>query len=193
MGAEEIWHALPIKEGESIMVEAYPEADDALMDQEAREEIEKMMKVVSHIRNIRGEHGISPSKSFHVTVVCKDDETLNFLTDEKPAIEALAKLSELHLTKDAIDTKNMAVGTVEFAEILIPMTELFDAEEEKKRLEKELLKLKRDIESSQKRLSQKSFVERAPKEVVKKEREKSKTMLAKQKQLETSLEKIKTG
>src|SRR3989344_9644157 len=54
--------------------------------------------------------------------------------------------------------------------LFVPFRELFDVEQEKQRLQKEIAKANQEIAAAEIRLSNKSFVGRAPKEVVEKEK-----------------------
>jgi len=85
------------------------------------------------------------------------------------------------------------VGSTAQVEIFIPLTELFDIEEEKKRLEKEIAKLTLDINGVNQRLTNSSFMERAQKEVVEKEKARHQELVAKKEKLEESLRKMLTG
>jgi len=189
---EELWHALPLQEEESIMIAPYPVYENRFIDEEAKAEIEQMMAVVSYIRNVRGEHQLSPSKKFHATLVARNKKVSDVLERERPSIENLARLSTLKIMTGKADTRKMSVGTVGFAEILIPMTELFDLAEEKKRLEKQFHKVSAELASIEARLSQKSFVERAPKAVVEKERKRQKELSEQVQKMKVSLTKLES-
>ncbi len=75
--------------------------------------------------------------------------------------------------------------------IVVPLKGLVDVAEEEKRLLKELGKVDKDMEFLDKKLSNPSFVERAPADVVAKEREKLTEFADKKRLLEDSLVKIR--
>ena len=63
-------------------------------------------------------------------------------------------------------------AAVKDAEILIPLQDLVDFDEEIKRLEKEQARLQSEVERVEKKLANKGFVNKAPEKVVQEEREK---------------------
>jgi valyl-tRNA synthetase len=65
---------------------------------------------------------------------------------------------------------------VDGTEIYVPLVGIIDLDAERKRLEKEIARLQGLIDGIGKKLANASFVERAPKDVVEKEREKQRTM-----------------
>jgi valyl-tRNA synthetase len=75
-------------------------------------------------------------------------------------------------------------------EIVVPLRGLVNVEEEEKRLNKEIAKIEKDIEFLSKKLENPSFIERAPADVVEKEREKIGEFANKKRLLEENLEKI---
>ena len=76
-------------------------------------------------------------------------------------------------------------------EILVPLRGLVNAEEEEKRLLKEIAKIEKDVDFLEKKLENPSFVERAPADLVAKEREKLAEFANKKRLLEESLVKIR--
>jgi len=88
--------------------------------------------------------------------------------------------------------KEAATALVGDLEILIPMAGLIDKKEESARLNREILKLKKDAERAENKLQNPNFIDKAPVEVVNKEKDRLlelKNMLEK---LEQQLQKIET-
>ena len=193
---EEIWQALPTtlptEKKESIMIMPYPVGNKKWQDKKATAEMQKLMSIVEHIRNIRGEHTIPASKKIPVTFVAKEREMVKLLEAEKASIQALAGISELTILRKMLSTKAFVEITLGFVDILIPMTELFDPEEEKRRVHKEISKIKTELEGLTERLSQPLFLERAPKEVVEKEKDRLKSLEIRYGKLKVHLDKLNT-
>ena len=72
-------------------------------------------------------------------------------------------------------------------EIFIPLEGIIDLDAERKRLEKEIARLQELIDSIDRKLANPSFVDKAPKEVVEKEREKQKNISMNMEKLKVSL------
>ena len=83
----------------------------------------------------------------------------------------LARLENLSIeAADAIRPEHAGVKVLESFEVAIPLKGLVNFAEEAERLEKSILKSEKEREKIVKKLSNKNFVERAPKEVVEKDR-----------------------
>ena len=187
---EELWHQLPLSHEKSLIIASFPKFNSKWVNPKAKKEIQMIIDLVSQIRNVRGENTVSPSKLISATVVLKEKKNMNLLNSYSESIKNLAKLSQVTWQTEPLHTQNRVVVPLTFGEVVIPMTELFNVEEEKKRLQKELMKIEEDITHLNSRLSQASFVERAPKEIVQKEKDRFQELKSKKEKLEESLKKI---
>ncbi|MFT7561402.1 MAG: valyl-tRNA synthetase [Flavobacteriales bacterium] len=181
---EEIWQRvkpLAAAEGDTIMLSAYPEADQALIDQQALTDIEWVKDVILAIRNIRGEMNIPPSKLMPILLTNPSDTDKRCIENNGQFLLKLAKIESI----DIIDGEPplSATAFVGELEIHVPMAGLIDKEAEISRLQKEHDKHTKSLSALSGKLSNKKFVDNAPAEVVEKERNK----LA---EVETSLGKI---
>ena len=189
---EEIWQALP-KSGaaESVMLAAYPTAKPQWSAfAEAASEMELVMDVIKGIRNIRGEMEVPPSKQIAAILDCKSQESLELLKRNEPYVISLARLSELTIGQGVERPAEASLQVAGDVEIIVPLRGLVNVEEEEKRLNKEIAKIEKDIDFLSKKLQNPSFVERAPADVVEKEREKIAEFASKKQLLEESLVKI---
>lgn len=166
--SEEIWQLLDErKEGESISVSKFPEADESKIDKTAEEEIEFMQSVVTAIRNIRGEMNIPPSKQMDVYL--KADK----ITDvQKRYIKSLLRVENLTVDANLDKPKASASSVVKGCDIYIPLEGLIDLDVERQRLEKEINRLEGLLTGVSKKLSNEKFANNAPAEVVEKEKTK---------------------
>ena len=189
---EEIWQALP-KSGddESIMLAAYPTPrEEWAAFGAAATEMELVMDVIKGIRNIRGEMEVPPSKQIAAILDCKSQESLTLLKRNEVYVMSLARLSDLAIGQGGERPAEASLQVAGDVEIIVPLRGLVNVEEEEKRLNKEIAKIEKDIEFLSKKLENPSFVERAPADVVVKEREKIAEFANKKQLLEESLVKI---
>ncbi|MCM2359776.1 MAG: valine--tRNA ligase [Geobacteraceae bacterium] len=205
---EEIWQTLPKGTGSrsevrgsagaihespaSIMVAPYPQANpewDAYRGDAA--EMELVMEVIRGIRNIRGEMEVAPSREIAAILDCQSAATLTLLKRNEVYIIRLARLASLAIGQGVEKPEDAALQVAGEVQILVPLKGLVDVEEEEKRLLKEIGKIEKDIDFLGKKLENPSFVERAPVEVVAKEREKLAELAGKKRLLEESLAKIR--
>ncbi|MBI3017721.1 MAG: valine--tRNA ligase, partial [Deltaproteobacteria bacterium] len=190
---EELWHHLPLSNEKSIMIASFPKFHSKWVNSKAKKEVQLIIDLISQIRNLRGENNVSPSKLISATIVLKEKKNVSLLSSYAESIKSLAKLSQVYLQMgqtEPLETQNAVRAVLNFGEIFIPMTELFDMEEEKKRLQRELIKVEEDMTHLNSRLSQPAFVERAPKGVVQKEKDRFQELQSKKEKLEESLKKI---
>ena len=89
----------------------------------------------------------------------------------RPYLDFLARTESITLLDDESDAPESAIALVGEMKLLIPMAGLIDKGAELKRLDKEIDKLRADIERIEKKLGNPSFVDKAPAAVVQKERD----------------------
>jgi valyl-tRNA synthetase len=189
---EEIWQTLPgTKTTPTIMLAAYPAPVNARSFPEEAAAMERVMEVISAIRNIRGEMEVPPSKQIAVILSCASQESLDLMQLSKGSIINLARISELTIGQDMEKPEDASIQVAGDVQIFVPLRGLVNVEEEEKRLAKEIGKIEKEIEMFSKKLQNPSFVDRAPAEVVAKEREKLAEVTGKKRVLEESLEKIR--
>jgi valyl-tRNA synthetase len=190
---EEIWQALPRtgEEASSIMIAPFPKArEEWAAFAGAAAEMELVMEVIKGIRNIRGEMEVPPSKQIATLLDCKSRESLELLKKNEVYVMSLTRLSDLAIGQGVERPAEASLQVAGDVEIIVPLKGLVNVEEEEKRLNKEIAKIEKDIEFLSKKLQNPSFVERAPADVVEKEREKVGEFENKKKLLEENLVKI---
>ena len=172
---EEIWQTVaPLagKSGPTIMLQPYPVADDSAVDSAANADIEWLKGVIVGVRNIRGEMNIPPGKELTVLMKNGGEEDQRRLTQNAPFLKKLAKLDAVTWLDTTEEAPVAATALVGELEILVPMAGLIDTEAELARLAKETEKLEIDLKRLQGKLGNSSFIDKAPAEVVEKERDK---------------------
>ncbi|MBW5800845.1 valine--tRNA ligase [Halomonas elongata] len=176
--SEEIWQRVaPLAgtyrgEGDSLMVHAWPEADEARVDEAATRNIEWLKGVIVAIRNIRAELNIAPGKPLEALLTKGDATDRERLEANRPFLAKLAKLERLDWLDDPAEAPLAATQLVGDMEVLVPMAGLIDKEAELARLAKEIDKQDKLIGGIEKKLGNESFVAKAPEAVVQKERDK---------------------
>jgi valyl-tRNA synthetase len=191
---EEIWQRIaPLAgvHGETIMLQSYPEADESKFDATAEADIEWLQGVILSIRNIRGEMNIPPSRALNVLLNNGSNEDQRRLSENSKSLSKLAKLESIEWAGEG-ELPMSATQLVGNMEILVPMADLIDKEAELTRLSKEIDKLGKEIQRLDGKLSNANFVDRAPAEVVAKEREKLDAQRQALTKLEQQAEKIRS-
>lgn len=186
---EEIWQALPHK-GESIMVTHWPQAVPKLIFEAAESDMNLVIEVIRAIRNIRSEANVTPSKKVAAYFKASNDRN-ETLKRGIQYIAGLAGLDEYHfLTEDAPQPEKAVSSVAGGVSIFIPLAGLVDVAKEKERLGKELSQLENEIAKIESRIASPSFSQKAPPEVVEKEKVKLDTFKEKAGKIKERLEQL---
>ena len=165
---EELWQRLP-HAGDSIMVAPYPKAGGRRHAPEAERAMDAVMDVITAVRNIRGEMRIPPGVTLTATLRPPADAR-GLFEAQRPLVEALAR-ARLTVDPAAARPRNSALAVVGAAELYVELEGIVDLAAERQRLEKEIRRAAETIEFLRGKLARPEFLERAPAEIVDKERE----------------------
>ena len=179
---EELWQALePRKEGESLMVALMPEV--APVDSAYLDAFEVVKEIVSGVRTIRLQKNIPNKDTLALQVLGDHNDAFN------PVIAKMCNLSEITKTDDkAAGAVSFLVRTTEYA---VPLGNMINVEEELAKLAEELKYQQGFLASVQKKLSNESFVSKAPAKVIEMERKKQADAESKIKSIEESIAALK--
>ncbi|AVV33904.1 valine--tRNA ligase [Halomonas sp. SF2003] len=175
--SEEIWqriapHAGKPVEGESIMSQAWPQAEADRIDEQAIRDIEWLKGIIIAIRNVRGELNLSPAKPLEVFLQNGATGDAERLEANRLFLSKLARLESITFLAAGDEAPMSAIQRVGELEVLVPMAGLIDKEAELKRIDKEHEKQQKVITGLENKLGNEKFVGRAPADVVEKERAK---------------------
>ncbi|WP_186021059.1 valine--tRNA ligase [Burkholderia gladioli] len=155
-------------EGEaSLMVQAYPVADLAKLDEQSEQWALELKAVVDACRNLRGEMNLSPAT--RVPLLATGE--LERLTSFAPYLKALARLSDVTIVADEAALDSEAQGApiaIVGANKLVLKVEI-DVKAERERLSKEVARLENEIRKCEAKLGNEAFVAKAPPAVVEQE------------------------
>ncbi len=160
--------------GETIMRQAFPTAAELPADAAAEAAIDWLKGIVTGVRNIRGEMGISPAREISLILQGGAADRALLAETEAP-LRRLAKIGELRWLDDG-EPPPASVQVVGDVKIMVPMAGLIDPDAERQRLQKELDKLTRELARVNAKLGKPDFLTRAPVAVVARERDKGQTL-----------------
>ncbi|MFT7125441.1 MAG: valyl-tRNA synthetase, partial [Candidatus Azotimanducaceae bacterium] len=172
---EEIWQQVPISirgNSETIMLQAFPEANTDLINKQAEDDVGWIKAIVTGIRNIRGEMDISFAKPIPVLFANGSDQDKGRLDAYRPLLTFLIKPERLDWHEAGNETPVSATQLVGEMQLLVPMSGLIDKDAEITRLDKEIDKKLTEVSRAESKINNPSFVERAPADVVQKEKDK---------------------
>jgi valyl-tRNA synthetase len=187
---EEIWQKLPKEirgNHESIMIASYPKPEERHINESIEQSMRLPMDAILSIRNIRGEMNIPPRERVRANIRVENEDVLKNLEQTAGYVTSLAGLSHIAIALDTAKPEGAATGTIRGAEVYVISDQAIDTGAERDRLMKEIAKISKDIDVFSKKLSNKNFVDKAPKEVVEKDTAKLEEFKAKREKLEKSL------
>lgn len=202
---EELWQSLPWKKESSekpnqpvvqtIMLRSYPSSRPEFKDAESERIVAAVKSIVEAVRNFRGENSISPKVEFAVRYRAGSEAENIFLKIIAADVKALARISSLErIQADEPPAASEAVIPISslHLEFRIDLRGLVDVEEEGKRLAKEIEKLGADIDFVERKLSQDTFLAKAPAELVAKEKARKAELVSKRGDLQAALSRLAT-
>lgn len=184
---EHLWHHLPRaspstdQASHALMLADWPQMDDGTplaTDADAISAFECFQALTRSIRNARAEYNVEQGKKISATVVASG-ALKEMIEAELKSLVLLAKLDPEQVeVLEAGSVEAKAAAAVESVQLVVqdgveaylPLAGMIDPEKERKRLERQSVKLAKEIEKLGGRLKSKGFVEKAPPALVEKAR-----------------------
>jgi len=168
---EELWHVLQLKSDKELLsLQQWPTEENKFVDNKLDNSFQQLFEIIRLIRNLRAELGLKPSEKVPVYLISDNDELIDFLKILVDDIQILTKSSEVFIFKpNAVDKKEFAKsfsGIISDLEVYLPFQDFVNIDALKERLNKDLKKVTIELDNLNKRLSNKNFVDKAPKDIV---------------------------
>lgn len=170
---EEIWQSVAPRlgrQGDTIMLAAWPTSDAEQSDTTAEDEIEWLKTVISAVRTIRSEANIAPSETLEVLLGNATSRDAANLEKHLPSLQKLAKVGSAKVLTETDEEPPVLSALAGTLEVMVPMAGVIDINNELSRLDKELERMTADQARTFAKLANKNFVDRAPEAVVAKEK-----------------------
>ena len=151
-----------------LILSPYPTSMPSCNDPEAESEIQWIKSIVLAIRNIRGELNISLAQKLRVILRGAEELDQTYLDNHRSWLLRLAKLSDISID----DTTSQNTSSLESIKVLdnlkvcVQLEDIINVNDELERMEKDLRKNQDFLNSLQSKLSNESFVNNAPKQIV---------------------------
>jgi valyl-tRNA synthetase len=184
---EELWQKIaPLanEKGASIMVRPYPKPDASRINESAINRINALKEMINACRTLRSEMSLSPAARVPL-LAAGDHQTL---TDFSPYLMSLAKLSGVEIMQDKLPDADAPVAIAGEFRLMLKIE--VDIATERERLSKEISRIQGETDKAEIKLSNPSFVERAPAKVVQQEKERLANFVATLEKLQDQLKKL---
>jgi len=165
---EELWQTVaPLagrKTTSSLMLATYPISQPEKFDEVSEAKVADLKQLAWACRNLRGEMNLSPAVKVPLIVAGNTAELSQF----GPYLTALGKLSEISFVADIPTDETSPVAVVGETRLMLKVE--IDLKAERERLTKEIARIEGEIVKADAKLSNESFVARAPASVVDQEK-----------------------
>jgi valyl-tRNA synthetase len=156
---EVLWTELT--KGESIVIAEWPEVDGAgRQDAKAVADVEALQALVTEVRRFRSDQGLKPGQKVPARLVGLETSPLGAYAQQ---IRALLRLTEADDTFAV--SASLPVGGVV---VELDLAGTVDHVAERKRLDKDLVHARSEVEAATKKLGNSAFIDKAPEPVVEK-------------------------
>ena len=159
--------------GDSVMLQNYPEQTQLTRDDGAQQQIEWLKSLITALRSIRGEASIKPSLGIPVLLQDGNEQDHAQAGNAAEMLKRLANVTTIEWLERGHEPPPNALALVGDLRVMVPLAGLIDVDAERTRLAKEVARCEADLERIIGKLSNDSFVSKAPAEVVEKERQRA--------------------
>ncbi|MEX0705331.1 MAG: class I tRNA ligase family protein, partial [Nitriliruptoraceae bacterium] len=166
---EAMWRSLTGASGggDSLMVAAWPDRDERLVDADAEARFDVLRGLVTEVNRFRSQNRIAPSARFELTL---ESDRRDLLEEEADLVTSLAGLSGLVFADTLRDAPGTSTIVFPAGRAQVALAGLIDVAAEVERLDRELDRVAQERTRIEGKLANESFVSRAPAEVVDRER-----------------------
>jgi valyl-tRNA synthetase len=168
---EEIWQKLP-HQGLSISISEWPSYKKETLKRSIEERVSIIQGVIKVVRNIKAEMNIPLTREVDLHIRVVDNKKEDILKETLPYIKNLAHVNQILLGDTIEKPEYSATGVLEDMEIFVPLQNVIDIEAEVQRLDQKLSRIEKELTLINKKLNNTDFIEKAPKEIINKEKEK---------------------
>ena len=192
---EELWQKLPAELGdaESVMIAPFPKARSEWRDGEAERAMSILQELIGAVRMIRSEMKVPPGVRADVFIRTEHPEVLGLCQEHERFFKDLARVEDLRVGPDVQRPSGAARRVLEYAEVFVPLEGLIDLDKQRDLLLRELEASKEELEKARRRLDNEDFLQKAPKDVVEKEKARAEELQAKIERIEENLSLLGAG
>ncbi len=190
---EELWHSLHVGTDDILLsLQRWPSIDEKYLDDNLEKSFDKLFEIIRLIRNLRAELGLKPAQQISLLLVSDDIKLLEFIKKMSEDIRLITKASDINILQQDEFSKQDFVksfsGIVENLEVYLPFEGIINMESLKEKLLKDQSKANEDIKVLNNRISNKNFINKAPKNIVDECKSKLKEAKAKSNSISKKLE-----
>jgi len=178
---EELALRLPGTERETLVRGPWPDPPSAWRDEEAERALGELQELIGTVRNLRSEYRVAAGSEIPLRLASVTPSLRSALEEEGEGLRSLAGISELGVDGETGGAPGAHAVLRSGTEVFVPLADVIDLARERSRLKEEVDRVESLLAATRERLANEDFREKAPAEVVDREREKEDSL---QEQLE---------
>ncbi len=181
----EIDPAAAAPDSENLIVAEWPKPNDKLVAQDLEDAMALVQEVTTAVRNIRSQRNVPPKEPVPVVVSCADEETAKMLGEHSALVASLTRAEPVEVGVEVARPEGAAAAVLTKAQVFVKIAVDVDAERE--RLQKQLAKEEAYLTKIEGKLRNQNYLDRAPKDVVERDRAAREEALGRVQQLRENL------
>jgi len=197
---EALWDRLPLPEGvprpAALIVAPWPQPIEAWEDDAAERAMAGFQELVGQVRSLRKEYGVPEGQGVTVRLVEVPEEVAELLRREAGSLRRMARVESLSVNGEGVGADG-GIGAhavlASGAQLFLPLAGVIDLDRERARLTTEIERIDGQLRGAEGKLTNATFVERAPPEVVQKERDRAASLRVQRDSLKGKLGELSRG
>ncbi len=166
---EELWSYLPFRKTEFLLQEEYPKIQNLTLTSKEDFLVNLLLEIITAIRHIKSEYRLTFQKN--IPIYYKNNKKiLKELEKEENILTSLSRIEKIYWVEEHTRSQGEVVSLLSSGELFLDLSQYIDFEKEKERLLKERKKIEEKLAFTEKKLANPEFLEKAPQEVVEKEK-----------------------
>ena len=186
--SEEIWQRLKESRQDSLMIQSWPQVKESRIDKRVEQDMQLVCQIISLIRSLRRDLDMDSKQKLRAICVTKNPQHRQLLMDSRIYIQALSRLEGLSIETKSLKLRPCLNLLVDDIHILIHLEGVIDREKQLRRIKTQIEETQRRLEAKLKNLKNKDFLKKAPREILEKEKEKVEELKQRQLRLNQILE-----
>jgi valyl-tRNA synthetase len=185
---EALWGFLPHDDDMPLMISAWPKPLKLSLDEGIADMVLRKYEFIRLGRNLRAEYNIPPGKRVRFAVKPSDETERRFLVQEQANIVEMLRASEIRVQMDYAPSRLSPSAITPLGAIYLRLEGEIDVEAEAARWKKQYEKVNHDLDRTRRKLENRDFLEKAPAEVVLKEKERLAALTAQADKIKKNLD-----